>query len=208
MCVCVCACLCVYDHLQAIYLRSMFLSSSLLTDCEVSSIFHFYSNKEHPYIYSHYISLFYPLPLPLTITISLTLPLTSYPYLYPYSSAYPFSHLIPLPLLFLFPCLSPPTLTLPPCPYPSSYPYPPSHPYPFFLPLPLQQHPTTCPVTLEDLDALLSSAKATMFQDPDVLLNALNLRSKVLELEGVCVRTLPMITTASQEHMTEVIIIR
>jgi hypothetical protein len=108
-----------------------------------------------------------------------------------------FTHMIRLHP-FLLP-LHLPLLFLSPFPLPLT-----SH----LLPLPLQQHPTTCPVTLEDLDALLSSAKATMFQDPDVLLNALNLRSKVLELEGVCVRTLPMITTASQEHMTEVSITR
>lgn len=157
----------------------------------------FYSNEERPFIYSHDETLFYtltshPLPYLLPFLSPLTLPITSH--LLPLPLILPF--LLPLPVLlsFFLPFLSPLTLPIT------------SHLLPFLLPLP--QHPTTCPVTLEDLDALLSSAKATMFQDPDVLLNAQNLRSKVLELEDVCVRTLPMITTASQEHMTEVIIAR
>ena len=43
-----------------------------------------------------------------------------------------------------------------------------------------------------------------MFEDQDVLLNAQNLRSKVLELEDVCVRSLPLITSASDQDITEV----
>ena len=56
----------------------------------------------------------------------------------------------------------------------------------------------------EDLELLLSCASETMYVDEETALKVKNLRSKVSDFVAVCGRALPLISSASDEHMGQV----